>query len=195
VVLAAVACGLRELLGTRGEPVDELALRVMVPVSLHREQRGPARGNLDGLIVVRLPLWETDPLRLLNLVAAETAERKRKPRPQAMSTGILRFTVARRAVIRLSAHQHMLNLVVTNVPGPPIPLYLTGARLLTVFPVVGASGNYALSVAALSYAGQLNLTAVADADACPDLDVFAHGLQDALQTLTRPTVQAAMRRT
>ena len=46
-------------------------------------------------------------------------------------------------------------------------------------------------VAVLSYAGQLNLTAVADADACPDLDVFAHALRTGLQTLTQPTVQAA----
>jgi WS/DGAT/MGAT family acyltransferase len=191
VVLAAVAGGLRELLGNRGERVDELVLRVMVPVSLHREQPGRARGNLDGLIVVRLPLGEPDPVRLLEAVAAETAERKRKPRPQAMSTGIFRFTLARRALMRVSAHQHVLNLTVTNVPGPPIPLYLAGSRLLTVFPVVPATGNHALTVGVLSYAGQLNLTAVADADACPDVDVFAHGLRSALRTLTRPSVQAA----
>ena len=59
-----------------------------------------------------------------------------------------------------------------------------------MFPVVGASGNYALSVAVLSYAGQLNLTAVADADACPDVNVFAQGVRSALVRLAQPAVTA-----
>ena len=52
VVLAAAASGLRELLASRGEPVDALVLRAMVPVSLHHEQPGQAQGNLDGMMIV-----------------------------------------------------------------------------------------------------------------------------------------------
>ena len=48
VLLTAAAGGLRTLLASRGEPVAELVLRAFVPVSLHREQPGQARGNLDG---------------------------------------------------------------------------------------------------------------------------------------------------
>jgi diacylglycerol O-acyltransferase / wax synthase len=179
------------LLRGRGERVDELVLRVMVPVSLHREPVGQARGNLDGVIVVPLPLGEPDPVRLLHLVTAETAARKNKPHPQAVSTGIFKFAAARRGLIRLSAHQHVLNLTVTNVPGPPVPLYLAGARLREVFPVVAILGNYTLNVAVLSYAGQLNLTAIADADACPDIDVFTRGVHSALGVLAQPAVPAA----
>lgn len=61
VVLAAVGGGLRELLDSGGEPVDELVLRAMVPVSLHQEQPGQARGDLDGMMVVPLPVREPDP--------------------------------------------------------------------------------------------------------------------------------------
>jgi hypothetical protein len=68
---------------------------------------------------------------------------------------------------RLLAHQRFLNLSVTNVPGPPVPLYLAGARLLELFPVVAIMGNVTLGVGVLSYAGQLNFTAVADRDTCP----------------------------
>jgi hypothetical protein len=78
VVLAAVASGLRELLASRGEPVDALVLRAMVPVSLHHEQSGQARGNLDGMMTVPLPLGEPDTDRLLHRIAAETVERKRR---------------------------------------------------------------------------------------------------------------------
>ena len=60
-----------------------------------------------------------------------------------------------------------MNLVVSNVPGPPIPLYLAGAPLLEVFRLLPPMGNLTLVVAALSYAGQLNLTAAADQGQLP----------------------------
>jgi hypothetical protein len=78
-----------------------------------------------------------------------------------------------------------VNLVVTNVAGPPVPLYLAGARLLELFPTMPPMGNLTLVVAALSYAGQLNLTAVADRDSCPDVQVFAQGVRSALDDLAR----------
>jgi diacylglycerol O-acyltransferase / wax synthase len=70
---------------------------------------------------------------------------------------------------------------VTNVPGPQRPLYLLGARLLEVFPVVQVAGNVPLSVAALSYAGQLNIGIQSDPDGLPDLDIFADGLRRSLE--------------
>jgi diacylglycerol O-acyltransferase len=84
-----------------------------------------------------------------------------------------------------------VNLVVTNVPGPPAPLYLAGARLLELFPVVPVMGNLTLVVAVLSYAGQLNLTAVADQDGCPDVEVFVHGVRSALEDLARSVLVPA----
>ncbi len=118
VVLTAVAGGLRDLLAGRGETAGGLVLRAMVPVSLHREQPGPARGNLDAMIVVPLPTGEPNPARLLHQIAAETAVRKNKAHPQAMSTGIFQFTAARRAVTRLAARQRRFSLTVTNVSRP-----------------------------------------------------------------------------
>jgi diacylglycerol O-acyltransferase / wax synthase len=190
VVLAAVAGGLRQLLASRGEPVDRLALRTMVPISLHHQQPGQASGNLDGAMVVPLPLGEPDPVRRLVLIAAETAERKRKARPQTGS-GIFSWPLFQRAWLRGFAHQRLLNTSVTNVPGPPVPLYLAGARLLELFPVVSLMGNFTLAVAVLSYAGQLNLTAVADQDTCPDVEVFTRGVRSALDELARSVLVAA----
>ena len=184
VVLAAVAGGLRELLASRGEPVEQLALRAMVPISLHREQPGQASGNQDGSMAVPLPLGERDPVRRLQLIAAQTAARKHKAHPQAGS-GPFRFALAQRTFLRFFARQRLVNISVTNVPGPPVPLYLAGARLLELFPVVSLAGNLTLAVAVLSYAGQLNLTAVADRDGCADVAVFAQGVQSALDELAR----------
>jgi diacylglycerol O-acyltransferase len=189
VLLAAVAGGLRQLLASRGEDVRELVLRAMVPVSLHQEQPGQASGNQDGWMVVPLPLGEPDPVRRLQLIAAETAKRKHKARPQTGS-GISASLLFQRAFLRGFAHQRLMNTSVTNVPGPPVPLYLAGAQLLELFPMVSLMGNFTLVVAVFSYAGQLNLTAVADRDSCPDVEVFAQGVQSALDDLAQSVLVA-----
>jgi diacylglycerol O-acyltransferase len=138
---------------------------------------------------VPLPLGESDPVRRLQRIAADTTERKQQPRPQ-VSSGVFRFVLAQRVLLRLLAHQRFMNLPVSNVPGPPVPLYLAGAPLLEVFPVVPILANFTLAVVVLSYAGQLNFTAVADRDACADVEVFAHGVQDTLEELARSATAA-----
>jgi WS/DGAT/MGAT family acyltransferase len=178
VVLAAVAGGLRALLSARGEDVQALTLRATVPISLHREQPGQATGNQVAAMVVPLPLGEPDPVRRLEFIAADTAVRKRKTRPPVGTDMLTRFVVVQRACYRYMAHQRSANLWVTNIPGPPVPLYLAGARVLDLFPLVSLLGNLTLSVAVLSYTGQLTLTAVADQDTCPAVEVFAEGVRN-----------------
>ena len=182
VVLAAVAGRLRDLLLARGEPVADLVLRASVPVSLHQEQSGRPQGNQVGWMAVPLPVGEPCPARRLELIAAQTAARKKNARPQ-ITSGIFRFTLAQRALNHLLPHQRYLNIFVTNVPGPPTPLYLAGTPLLEVFPVLAIAGNMALGAAVMSYAGQLNLTAVADRDRCPDVEAFAEGIRRVLDEL------------
>jgi diacylglycerol O-acyltransferase len=181
VLMAVLAGGLRELLLGRGERVDGLVLRAFVPVSLHTGQPGQARGNLDGAMMVPLPVGEPDDLRRLGLIAAETTERKTRARPQGGT--LFRNPLIQRAALRLAAHQRVMNTYAANVPGPPVPLYFAGAPLLEVFPVVPILGNVSLGVGALSYAGQFNVTAVADRELCPDLEVFVQGVRRSLDAL------------
>jgi diacylglycerol O-acyltransferase / wax synthase len=181
VLMTVLAGGLRALLVGRGEPVDGLVLRATVPVSLHSERPGQARGNLDGMMVVPLPVGEPDAVRRLELIAAETALRKQRPRPRGGT--LFRSIPIQRVALRLVAHQHLMNTYAANVPGPPVRLYFAGAPLLEVFPVVPIIGNISIGVGALSYAGQFNLTVVADRERCPDLGVFIDGARRCLDTL------------
>jgi diacylglycerol O-acyltransferase len=190
VVLAAVAGGLRQLLAGRGEDVQGLVQRAMVTISRHEERPGQAQGNKPGWMMVPLPVSEPDPVRRLALIAAETGARKGKARPEAGS-GIFRFVAGQRIWYRLFPRQRSVNLVVSNVPGPPIPLYLAGAPLLEVFPLLPPMANLTLVAAALSYAGQLNLVAAADRDSCPDVEVFTHGVRAALDDLARSALAPA----
>ena len=190
VVLAAVTGGLRELLADRGENVQGLVQRAMVTISHQEERPGAAQGNKPGWMMVPLPVSEPDPARRLELIAAETGARKDKARPEAGS-GIFRFVACQRVWYRLFPRQRSVNLVVSNVPGPPVPLYLAGAPLLEVFPLLPPMGNLTLVVAALSYARQLNLLAAADRDSCPDVEVFAYGVRAALDDLAPPALAPA----
>jgi WS/DGAT/MGAT family acyltransferase len=181
ILMVALAGGLRELLLARGERVDGLVMRAFVPVSLHTEQPGQAQGNLDGAMVVPLPIGEPDDARRLGLIAAETAQRKLKARPQGGA--LFRNVLIQRGMLPMLAHQHFMNTYAANVPGPPAPLYFAGAPVLEMFPVVPLLGNVSVGVGALSYAGQFNVTAVADRELCPDLEVFAEGARRSLDAL------------
>ena len=81
------------------------------------------------------------------------------------------------AASRLVHHQPFVNLVVTNVRGPPRTLDLLGAEITEIIPVVPLGGNLSLGVAVLSYGGRLAIGVHADADALPDLDVVVSGIE------------------
>ena len=182
LLLAAVTGGLRALLLARHEPTDGLTLYASVPVALRAGADTAALGNQVGLMVVPLPVGEPDPVQRLQHITQATTERKRRPERLASLRPVGSLTILR-TLNRYSRHQHIVDLFVTNVPGPQRPLYLLGARLLEAFPVVQVAGNVPLSVAALSYDGQLNIGIQSDPDGCPDLDVFADGLRRSLEEL------------
>jgi WS/DGAT/MGAT family acyltransferase len=183
VLLAVTAGGLRGLLRARGEPVDDLSLRVYVPVTLRPAQlRDQARGNQIGQMVVPLPVGVADPGRRLVRIAAETATRKAKSHPSVGT--VLRGRTARRVLLKVLDRQPV-NVTTADVPGPPRPLCFAGARLLEVFPVLPLVATVSLGVGALSYADQLNIMAVADRNAYPDLEVFASNAEDELRALSR----------
>ncbi|WP_447925093.1 WS/DGAT domain-containing protein [Georgenia muralis] len=80
-------------------------------------------------------------------------------------------------------HQRMVNLLVSNLPGPTEPLVFAGAPVLELFQLGTNQGNLALSVGVLSYAGTLEIDVVGDVDVVPDLDAFVSGLTDTLVQL------------
>ena len=86
-------------------------------------------------------------------------------------------------MIWVMPRQRLVNLLISNLPGPPGPLYLAGARVLELFQVGVVQGNLTVAVGVLSYAGQLNFAILADADALPDLNTFADGAAEALTQL------------
>jgi diacylglycerol O-acyltransferase len=180
VLLAVTAGGLRALLRSRGEPVEGTTVRIYVPISLRRPVRGPQQGNVIAQMAVPLPLGVSDPDDRLRQIAADTAERKARPRTPLGK--VFRGRVARRLMLKAVIRQRV-NVTSASIPGPTVPLYLAGARVLEVFPVLPLIANEPLGVGALSYAGAFNIGVVADRDAYPDIDVFATGVRGELHDL------------
>ena len=180
VVLTAVAGGARSLLDARGELAPGLILQASVPASLRGPSDDRAAGNRVGVMIVPLPLGEADPARRLASIAAATATRKRQPLHQPNAR------VLQSWMIRVMKRQHLVNLLVSNVPGPRDPLYVAGARIMEVFQIGTVQGNVTINVGAFSYAGQLNLDVVGDSEAVPDLAIFTSGISDTLGQLGVP---------
>ncbi|HEX6760495.1 MAG TPA: wax ester/triacylglycerol synthase domain-containing protein [Propionibacteriaceae bacterium] len=187
VLLAVITGGLRGLLRARGEPIEGVILPIYVPVSLRRGRSGQEAGNLISQMIVPLHLGIADPAQRLRQIAVETAKRKAISRP-SLGT-MFGNRLLRGAMLKLIARQRV-NVVSADLPGPDTPLYFAGAQLIEVFPLLNLLGNESLGVGALSYAGQFNVMAVADADAYPDIDVFAASARDDLRALVESTERA-----
>ena len=180
VMLALTAGGLRTVLRGRGEPVESTTVRTYVPVSLRRGRSGPQQGNLIAQMAVPLAMRESHADDELRRIAATTAARKARARTPLGT--LIRGRFARRLML-FAVMRQRVNVTTASIPGPTVPLYLCGARVLEVFPVLPLIANEPLGVGALSYAGQLDIGVVADRDAYPDLDVFVAGACEELQTL------------
>ncbi|MBX3284294.1 MAG: wax ester/triacylglycerol synthase family O-acyltransferase [Actinobacteria bacterium] len=171
VLLALTAAGLRSLLRQRGEPVEDLVLRAVVPVSMHDEVDGEPSGNRDASMLVPVPLGSCTPGARVEAMASATRRAKRSSFVPPSGV-VARSGVAQRLSWRRFDRQRMANAYVADLPGPPMPLHLAGCRLREAFPVVPLVGNVTLGVGALSYAGCLGVAVVSDVDTCPDVERF-----------------------
>ena len=187
VVLATVAGALGKHLRRRGQNTDGIELKAMVPVSVRADVERGALGNRVAAMMAPLPVWCQDPVARLDIVREEL--KGLKSGGQAVGAQVLTnlsgfapATVMGQAS-RLMARQRFFNVVVTNVPGPQVPLYLAGKRLVDTFPMVPLAKNQALGIALLSYDGRINFGLVGDWDLMWDMDDFAEDVRDSLAEL------------
>jgi diacylglycerol O-acyltransferase len=180
VYLAALAGAYRRFLTERGDALDGVVLRAIIPVSAPVSGRTGVRarrgGNLASAMFVDLPVDVADREARLRAVAARTAEQKTLGVPAATA-----------AVVRMADHipaplfawgarrygrsgQGRVNVVASNVPGPQRVQYLAGRRVLAMLPYVPTAQEVRSCTAMTSYAGRLTIAVTADAEALRDSD-------------------------
>lgn len=161
VVLAVVTGALRRLLTRRGVDVSTISdFRAMVPASTHEPSDDALSGNRVALLLTQLPLDEPDPARRLERVRTTTRALKRASHQVMAGELLVRLSDITApsllsAVLRLSLARRAFNVVITDIPGPPVPLYLLGCRLRTFHPIVNLWPHQLLGLAFFSYAGTM----------------------------------------
>jgi len=197
VVLTAISGGFRELLVARGEPVDGVVVRSLVPVSV-RAADDHSTNNQVASIIAELPVGIADPVERLRSVTAHMVALKESHQPDTgvvvleaaeitpapfVALGLRAGTLALRHVV-----QRNVNTVTTNVPGPRQALYACGREMLAYYPFVPLSQGVRTGVAILSYNGKIGFGVTGDWDSVPDVGVLADGIRhgmDALLTAAR----------
>jgi WS/DGAT/MGAT family acyltransferase len=195
VVLSAITRGFRELLLKRGEPVEDLVVRTLVPVSVRSPgERGTLNNRVSG-VFAELPVGIEDPLERLEQIRRQMGGLKES-----------RQAVAGDALIRLSGFtppmwlslgsrlgarlpQRLVQTVTTNVPGPQQPLYADGRKMLECYPYVPIGGTIRVGIAIFSYAGGLTFGLTGDYDSMPDLETLGRGIEEGVSEL-RPLAAA-----
>jgi WS/DGAT/MGAT family acyltransferase len=186
-VLTVVAGALGNYMRLHGDDTDGVVLKAMVPVSVRADVERGALGNKVAAMWAPLPVGITDPIqRMLKIRRSMDGI---KDSGQAVGaqvltdlTGFAPPTIMAQAA-RLQARQRLFNVVVTNVPGPQLPLYVLGRELERLYPMVPLAENTALGIAIMSYNGQLNFGLTADYDALADVEVLAHELRASIEEL------------
>jgi diacylglycerol O-acyltransferase len=187
VVLAVVTGAVRDWLHSRGIRTEGLELRALVPVSIRGEDERGNLGNRIALMRGPLPVYVEDPVRRLRTISESMEGLKRSK--QALGAEVIsRFndfappTLLAQAS-RINFSTRLFNMIVTNVPGPQIPLYVLGRELEEVFPVAFLPENHALAVAIMSYNGKVGFGLLADYDSMEDIELLGSGLNEALAEL------------
>jgi diacylglycerol O-acyltransferase len=206
VVVATATRGFRDLLLSRGEPLDGRTVRVIIPIALHaRDARGTAvaggfyENRITG-VIADLPVGVEDPLERARLIREQLTMLKASKQGAAGDaiTKLAGFAPAtflalgQRAAAQM--HQSRVNSVVSNVPGPQVPLYAVGRRVLAAYPSppifpVGAR----VGVAVFSYDGNLHFGVIADYSTVPDVHVLRDGIRAGLDELLAVTAEPAAR--
>jgi diacylglycerol O-acyltransferase / wax synthase len=182
VLLAAVTSGFRDLLDARGELAGDQVVRSLVPVSVRSKDEQGMITNRISAVLANLPVTEPDPRHRLALLREQMDEMKRTAQQQG---GVLLTELAGLTLPVLLAYgshaafqipQPLVQTVTTNVPGPPVPLYLLGRKLTRIYPYVPIGDNERISIAIISYQRRLTFGITADYAAVPDLAVLATGI-------------------
>jgi WS/DGAT/MGAT family acyltransferase len=196
VVMALCAGALRSWL-LKHDALPEGPLVASVPVSIRTEEQKGTHGNRVSSVIAPLPTHLADPAARLEAVheAMRAAKEQHNALPAELLTDIAQFSMpalanqANRLASRLRLLERVppFNLIISNVPGPTVDLYLCGARLDGVYPLSAIADGQGLNLTVLGSNGKLNFGALADRDLVPDVDLITDALKDELATLSDVT--------
>jgi len=205
VVLTVVSGALARWLRSRGIRTEGLEMRALVPVSVRGQDERHTLGNRLTVMRGPLPVYIKDPVARLRVVSQAMDGLKESKQAVGAATLTAVNNLAPPTILaqasRLNFSTRLFNLIVTNIPGPQLPLYVLGRELRDLFPIAFLPDHHALAVAIMSYNGSIDYGLLGDYDALPDIGLIAEGIEASLQGLllaargkaARPTTVRAQR--
>lgn len=194
VVLAAVTRGYRDLLEAQGELTDTTVVRSLVPVSVRGEGEQGVLTNRVSAVIIGLPCGDPDPIRRLFLLRQQMAEVKRTHQAvggEALTrlAGLAPALLPAASRAAFTVARPLFETVTTNVPGPQIPLYVLGRKVVDVCPYVPIAAGVRVSIGIFSYLGRLCFGVTAGFDSKAELTTLTDGIRagvDELVERSRP---------
>jgi WS/DGAT/MGAT family acyltransferase len=193
VVLAVTSGALRSFFASRGEQ-PESSLVGMVPVSVRTEEEDGTLGNRVSAMLVSLATTVEDPVARLRRIVEES--RSAKEQSQLVDPGVFAgwaetlvpsvATRLTRLITNLRVFDHvapLFNLIVSNVPGPDFPLYLAGARMVSMYPLGPIIEGVGMNVTVFSYLDGLYVGVLGCRALVPDIDGMARAMEESLADL------------
>ena len=191
VILTMLTRALALYVKLHGQSIMNRFVRIVCPVNLRQPGQEESLGNRISFMPVALPMDVRDPGEMLRAVAARTEAMKRSG--AAALVGVMAGCIAKAPTAlqalfwwglpELILPVPLLNLICTNVPGPPIPLYAAGRRMIAVYPQVPTGYDLGVNVAVESYDGKLFFGLIADAQAASDMNRLRDFLYVSFQEL------------
>ncbi len=200
VVLTVVCGGLRDLLESRGESVEDRTIRALVPVSVRRPGERGVYNNRVSAMFAELPVGVEDPAARLDALHRQMDGLKQSKQAVAgdVLTSMSGFAPPMLLALgtRIAARSPSLGVQtgVTNVPGPQQALHTLGRRLLASFPFVPVIGQVRVSIAIFSYNGWLYFGVTADCDSSSDIGILTAGIERSMAELLALVPAPAPRR-
>ena len=177
VALTILGGALGRYLRSHGPLTDDKSLRLMIPVNVRTEEQRGTMGNRVSMMLPQIPVGISDPIARLNAVRSEMDALKASDQGAAFDRliGLVENGPAALSAIagRVGLLPGVINLACTNVPGPLIPLYGTGHRMLDFYPLIPLAGDMGLGVAIMSYDQSLHWGICCDPNIVPDVERIA----------------------
>jgi WS/DGAT/MGAT family acyltransferase len=180
VLIATVTGAMRRYLKTRNVAVNELDLRVSIPVNIRKKGTEFELGNKFSLVFLPLPVYLQDPVLRLKEVKRRMDHLKKSPDPY-INFGLLNIIGFLPPAVAKKLSQFFANKasgVMTNVPGPRQPLYFAGSKIENIMFWVPRSGAIGLGISILSYDGKVTVGIASDEGLMPDPEVLLEGFED-----------------
>jgi hypothetical protein len=176
---------MREILQAHGDDVAHAVVRVMIPVSVRRDDGCGVPDNRVSTMFVELPVGLDDPVERLDAVREGMARAKASHMAELGERVTHALDLAPPMAMELASRilaragnvvaQRSIASVATNVPGPQFPLYFRGRQMLEYLPYVPIAAGVRVGSAILSYDGSVSFGITGDGDGAPDVHLVAEG--------------------